>query len=251
MYVSCEPVMKTKQKTDFAYVRAKGSCKQKLSKCQMFPYASSSHPFFHWKLFWISTTFRLTSFVLLILVGYSHYGQCHSFACHRFTIFSVCVCDCARASVYMYVFSCLCVCMDKWSLILSNTRKSFLIFLSHSRMVLLFPLSARQHNAYTTWLKLNREFSPLWRTKICALISVLIELCSGSEANTEYFDSITQFIRDNQTTREKKQTTFFLLTFVQIRFRQFLRQSNGNEFIEHSIFSVIFFFSNKKEWEEK
>lgn len=71
MYVSCEPVMKTQQKTEFASAQAKGSCKRKLSKCQMFPsLCELILSIFHWKLFGISTTFRLASFVLLILVGY-------------------------------------------------------------------------------------------------------------------------------------------------------------------------------------
>lgn len=69
----------------------------------------------------------------------------------------------------------------------------------------------QKSNIYTESTERAREFSyifsPFWKTKICALISVLIELWSGSEANTQYFGiHRATFVRDSQRYKWKTYT---------------------------------------------
>lgn len=79
------------------------------------------------------------------------HGQCQSLATFSTQHFShMIVCMWARTIVCLYVYR-----RQKRSLILSNTRKSFSNILIAQQNGVAFPLSARQHNAYTTWLKSN------------------------------------------------------------------------------------------------
>lgn len=121
-------------------------------------------------------------------------------------------------------------------------------------------ISALVWNACITWLKIveyrepvcvwvcvcvpnEREFlihifSPFSKTKICALISVLIELCSGSEANTHYFGihSANFCVRDyhthkwhRQTENKKKRRQIFFFLQLIIKYKEHTQLIHENK----------------------